>query len=193
MVGAILHCQVAAWTPDREELQPVFERLAALERPVALHPAIFQFGPAEVFEDWMLWASIAPMFETSITAARIIYSGLLDRVPELVVVVPHLGGVLPFLTQRLADLSKTGAAEHDALWYMQNRLLFDSCNLFGPALDLTAATVGADRIMFGSDYPARGSVKRNVDHIRESSLGDDAKQAILAGTAERYGFERTAL
>jgi aminocarboxymuconate-semialdehyde decarboxylase len=192
VVSAILHTDLRSWLPDRPELEPVFRRMAQLDLPVSLHPATNQVGPAEAFADWLLWASVGPMVETTVAAGRMMLSGLLDRVPDLVVVVPHLGGVLPFLSQRMVDQSRTGDAEHDVLWYMQNRLLYDTCNLGAAALDATVATVGADRIMLGSDYSVRGPLSRHVAYVAESGLPEEDKHAILHGTAERYGFTRTA-
>jgi predicted TIM-barrel fold metal-dependent hydrolase len=192
VVSVIMHCDLRTWLPDKPELEPVFRRAAELGLPVSLHPATNQIGPPEAFADWMMWASIGPMIETTVAASRMMLSGLLDRVPELVVVVPHLGGVLPFLVQRMVDQSATGDAEHNVLWYMQNRLIYDTCNLGDAALDATVATVGADRIMLGSDYAIRGPLTRHVAYIAESVLSDEDKHAILHGTAERYGFTRTA-
>jgi aminocarboxymuconate-semialdehyde decarboxylase len=113
---------------------------------------------------------------------------MLDRVPELTLIVPHLGGVLPYLTQRLVDQSATGAAEHDALWYMQNRLLFDSCSFHPPALRCAIETVTADRILLGSDYPIRGTLVRAVGDIETSGLPQPDQAAILQGNARRYGL-----
>jgi hypothetical protein len=111
----------------------------------------------------------------------------LDRVPDLTLIIPHLGGVLPYVIGRLADQAG-GAAERDILSYLSNRCFVDSCSHHHPALMCAAETLSPDRILLGSDYPARGSLARAVADIEGSSLDAANRRAILGGNAERLGL-----
>ncbi|MDP9820781.1 amidohydrolase family protein [Nocardioides massiliensis] len=164
--------------PDRSE--EVLARAAELGLPVVLHPAV-ESG-VETLDDWMLDASLSPVVTSSLAAARLVLSGVLDRVPDLNVVVPHLGGVLPYLTQRFVDFG-TGSAEHDLVYYLRHRLFVDTCSYHPPAMRCAIATLGADRLVLGSDHPSRGAVGRAVADVRGHFETDQEASAVLGGTA----------
>ena len=124
------------------------------------------------------------MFSSTAGAARFMLSGMLDRLPDLIVIVPHLGGTLPYLAQRLVDQNGRGEAEHNILEYLQTRIWLDSCSYHPPALKCALETVGPDRILLGSDYPFRGSVARAVDDVTD-------EPALLHDNVERlWGLRR---
>jgi aminocarboxymuconate-semialdehyde decarboxylase len=116
---------------------------------------------------------------------RLIFSGMLDRVPDLDVIVPHLGGTLPYLTQRFVDMGH-GDAELDVAHYLRHRLWLDTCSYHPPAFRCAVDTAGADRIVLGTDFPFRGSLQRAVDDVVANAPGPDARAAILGGTASRW-------
>jgi predicted TIM-barrel fold metal-dependent hydrolase len=188
--GIIAFAATSRWTLDRPELEPVYRETARLEMPILVHPALDDLSAHPVFGDFGLWASLAPMVETSAAVARIMLSGMLDRVPGLTLIVPHLGGVLPYLAQRLVDQSGTGAAEQNCLEYLRSRCLLDSCSFHRPALACAVDTVSADRIMLGSDYPYRRPLARAVSDIHDSGLDEDARAAILGLTAIKQRLVR---
>ena len=78
--------------------------------------------------DFRLADSLGAMFSSTAGAARFMLSGMLDRLPDLIVIVPHLGGTLPYLAQRLVDQNGRGGAEHNILEYLQTRIWLDSCS-----------------------------------------------------------------
>lgn len=181
-IGLMTHSN--GWTLDDPSFEPFYARAAQLGLPVVLHPQLED--PPPPYRDWALAASLAPMVNSSLGVLRLILSGLLDRVPGLEVIVPHLGGTIPFLIQRLLDLSGKGGAEHDLLHYCRNRLYFDTCSYHPPALRCAAETVGAGRLVLGSDYPFRGGLGRCVDDVERSGFSPADQEAILGGTATRW-------
>lgn len=186
--GVIAFATTGEWTLDDARLEPVFSTLGRLGLPVLLHPSMGEIQEFPALQDWRLSASLGAVFETSIIASRLVFSGLLDRVPELTLIVPHLGGVLPYLAQRIGDLTGNGDAQHDLLYYLQNHILFDSCSYYPPALSLAVETVTADRILLGSDFPARGPISRAVEDIRNGGLTESQQEAILRNNAIRFGL-----
>lgn len=197
--GVIFHCEVSKWTPDQPELEPVFAEIASLGMPVMIHPQGHQLGPADVLDDWKLWSSIAPMVETSVVAARMMLSGLLDRVPDLTLIHPHLAGILPFILQRLTNQSGSGSAEHDVRWYLENRILTDAANLTPSSLEAAATVFPVERILLASDYPAAVSrnlddltkvLARAVEYVRSSRLSPAEQLSIIEENATRLGFGR---
>ena len=125
------------------------------------------------------------MVSSSLSAARMILSGRLDQVPDLHLIVPHLGGVLPYLTQRFADFGQALAA-NDFGWYLRHRLYFDTCSFHPPAFRCAVETCGVGRLIMGTDYPIRGPLQRAVDDIT-STLSDDKERAgVLGATAGQW-------
>ena len=78
---------------------PIFERCQALKLPVLLHP-ITVIG-AERLQPFYLHNLLGNPFDTAVAAAHLVFGGVLDRLPQLQVCLPHAGGALPYLAGRL--------------------------------------------------------------------------------------------
>jgi len=169
---------------DSPDLEPVLRAIADAGLVAQMHPAFEP--PADAMRAWGLGGSLGAVFGNSLAAARMILSGVLDRVPNLDLIVTHLGGTLPFLEARINDLSGTGDALNPLGFYLRERVWADNCSYHEPSLICTVETMGASRIVTGSDYPFRGTVKRCIDDIRDSSLSDEDKDLILHRNALRW-------
>jgi aminocarboxymuconate-semialdehyde decarboxylase len=180
VAALIMPAGTAAWTLDDAAFRPVWGAIADAGLPVLLHPSLEPWPPA--FRKWRLGAGLGVPVETSLAALHLIFSGLLDEFSGLDVIVPQLGGVLPYLTQRLIDRGQ-GDARHDVGHYLRNRLYYDNNSYHPPALRCAIDTVGADRIMLGSDYPFRGSLAQCVGDIADADIGQRQRDAVLSGTA----------
>ena len=182
--GGFIDCVNVPYTIDEARFDSVYAKLAELRMPVVLHPAP-PMPPGALYEDLNVTSIVGMMANLSSSALRLILGGTLDRVPDLDVIVPQLGGTIPFLMQRAIDLN-LGGIEHDLLHYFRNRMWLDTNNLWPPALRCAIDTVGVDRIVFGSDYPLRRTLDVAVRDIRDSWLDDDEKSSILGGVATRW-------
>jgi len=176
------------WPPDDSRFDEVYAAIASSERLMMVHPADDAITRLRVFDSWTLSASIAPMIETSAAVARLILSGTLDRVEDLTVLVPHLGGVLPYLLQRIADQSGRGAAAHDFAHYFQHRLVTDTCSFHAPAFNCAVAAFTSERLVLGSDWPYRGSLARLLADEGLMGLAPNERIAVTAGNAARLGL-----
>jgi aminocarboxymuconate-semialdehyde decarboxylase len=179
---------VAAQTlyrPDEIGIEPLLARAAELGLPVVLHPTVssVDFGPG--FFGLGLESGMQAMVTTSLVASRLAFSGILDRIPELELVLTNLGGVLPFLGERL-DTRQRGPARLPMTEYMRTRMYFDSCGYpAGVAFRCALDAVGPGRILLGSDYPAR-PIEPHLESVRQLGLSVDEEAAILGGTAARW-------
>jgi aminocarboxymuconate-semialdehyde decarboxylase len=180
VAALVMPAGTATWTLDDEAFRPVWAAIADAGLPVMLHPSLEPWPPA--FRKWRLGAGIGVPVETSLAALHLIFSGTLDMYPELDIIVPQLGGVLPYLTQRLIDRGR-GDARHDVAHYLKHRLYYDNNSYHPPALRCAIDTVGADRIMLGSDYPFRGPLAQCVQDITEADIDERQRNAVISGTA----------
>lgn len=179
-----------AYAPDRAEWSAVLERTSELGLPLLLHPMRMDPSSSDdpfvsAFADHGLMSALQSMTGTSLAALRLALSGTLDRLPRLDVIVPHLGGVIPYLAQRLVDQAR-GASERGILDHLRSRFYYDNCSFHEPALRCAIDTVGAGRIMLGSDYPYRGGAGRPLETLAASDLAEDVKRTIATATAERW-------
>jgi predicted TIM-barrel fold metal-dependent hydrolase len=150
----------------------------------ALHPALEDVGRA--FGDFGLTASVAPVVSSTLGALRLALSGMLDRVSNLDVIVPHLGGLVPYLTQRIIDLSGQAQASFTIEHYLAERFYLDTCSFHPPALECALRTTPVGRMLLGSDAPFRGAVARAVEDVRESALTPQEQIAVLGANAARW-------
>jgi predicted TIM-barrel fold metal-dependent hydrolase len=189
VAGVCIGVSGIAFAPESDEWRPVLDRIAGLRLPLMLHPQLLDPARSEdpfahAFAEYGLRSGVQAMVATSIAALRLVLSGCLDDLGDLVVIVPHLGGVIPYLAQRLADQTKgrnTRPLEH----YLRERFFYDNCSYHHAALRCAIETVGADRIMLGSDYPFRGPLGRCIDTVLRSDLDAGTKQLMTRDNAAR--------
>src|SRR4029077_16436652 len=153
---------------------------------VSLHPLGVGARLGDAYGlDWM----VASCFEDTIAALRLVMSGLTDRFPAIRFIVPHLGGTLPFLWQRIEDhldrarVAGGAAPQHGAATAALRRFFFDSVNQSAAALRCACETIGADRIMLGSDYPFL-TVPDCVSFVQNSDLRPNEVTSLLDVNAQ---------
>ncbi|VIO73176.1 hypothetical protein CI1B_47800 [Bradyrhizobium ivorense] len=166
---------------------PLYARLAKLRAPLFIHPLGFSQG--QRLGDFFMVNSVGQPVEETLAIAHFIMGGVLDRHPDLDVVIAHGGGYYPFYAARMDHAWKVRPEVRrftaDAPSTYLKRLWFDSC-VFSPTLiDNLVATVGADRVMMGSDYPFDMGDDDPVGLVRQAKLSDADREKILFGNASR--------
>jgi len=136
--------------------EPLLAELAERRLAVHVHPTI---PPAADLDTFGLPPSLYEFtFETTRTVASLLFNGVLDRLPDLRLILSHAGGTLPFLAQRLTYGPVIGSylserAPRDIVASLR-RLHYDiamSANRY--ALPSLAALADPGHTLFGSDYP----------------------------------------
>ncbi|MCX7622193.1 MAG: amidohydrolase family protein [Thermomicrobium sp.] len=194
LVGAMLFSNVNGKPIDLPEFWPVYEAAEALGVPLVIHPTTPAF--AEHLADFRLVALLGFAYDTTLVAVRMVLGGLLDRFPRLTLVQTHLGGVLPYLAERVqrgyrAYPELRGRLRRDPMDYF--RAMYLDTVLFDPAcLLLGLAFVGEDRLLLGSDHPHQvGDIVRAPRVIEELPISPHTKRKILADNARRlYRLDR---
>jgi predicted TIM-barrel fold metal-dependent hydrolase len=182
--GISLFAPGSAWMPDDVVLTPVFTRISELGLPMVMHPSHEQVP--EHWKDWKISRALGPMVSSTVCASRILLSGMLDRVPDLELIMPHLGGTLLFLIGRYGDVAGQGAAERPIIEYLRSQFYFDTCSFHEPALRCAVDTVGVERLVMGTDSPFRGPAQRMVSHIEEAFADGESRHLVLGETARKW-------
>ena len=170
------------------DFAPVFARCEALRLPVLLHP-LTVIGAARLAK-FYLNNFLGNPFDTAVAAAHLVFGGVLDRHPKLEVCLPHAGGAMPYLTGRLTHGQSVrpetkGVAKRPFERYLR-RFTYDTITHSPQLLKFLIATVGADRVMLGSDYCFDMGYTRPVDVVTQRlRLARADQRRILGATAAR--------
>jgi 6-methylsalicylate decarboxylase len=95
-------------------------------------------------------------FDTTRTAVQLVLNGIVDRYPNVRIILSHAGGFLPYAALRFAELAhvfRPEAATPDDIIARFQRFYFDTALLSGPALPTLKAFAESGHILFGSDFP----------------------------------------
>jgi predicted TIM-barrel fold metal-dependent hydrolase len=160
-VGDLGLCGVSLLAPNEgrplvtEELLPVYARVGELGVPLFLHPALRTNTRPQTKTRRAEWC-LAWTFHTALAALQLIDGGVLDEVPELAVVHPHLGGVLPYVAGRISAHAGVEAGSYAAEpleYYLTTNFYADTAQATPAALHLAIEMYGIDRIVFATDHP----------------------------------------
>ena len=142
---------------DDPFFHPLYERCAELDLPIFLHPTVPVLSEAPM-ADYNLIPIVGFLFDTTLAALRLIMSGTLKKFPGVKFVLPHVGSTIPYLMGRIDYLSNNlpNGREHldgEAPSTFFKQFYFDTVSSYQPAIDYFYGLYGADRLLFGSDYP----------------------------------------
>lgn len=183
--GVILPTHVFGEALDDDKFEPLLAALNERKVTVALHPDAFRAEGvlAEWFMDW----SIGAPFEDTIVALRLVSSGRIDQFPDIKWIVPHAGGTLAVLWQRM---DKQYASVGEMLGFDRmpseyaGHFIYDSATNTPDTLALAADEFGANRLVMGTDFPFIDfdDMGAAVKTVKECRAIDDP-DAVLGGAA----------
>ncbi len=187
-IGVMVLANIAGRSLTDEAFAPVWAEIDKRSLPVLVHPTAPP-GTADLdLRQFNLIASLGFMFDTSLAFTRMIYSGFLDRYPNLKLIASHAGGALPFLAGRLDRCFEQMSACREAISeppaeYL-HRIYYDAVTYRQEALEMCLSVGGEANVMYGSDYP------HNIGDMsgclaRVDALGGGAKRAVRGANAER--------
>lgn len=186
VVGILISTRIAGDWPDGQIAEPFWSQVEELGLPVFLHP-FYGTGDGSIaaYNDMLRFALEFP-FETAITFARIITSGLLDRHPNLKLVMAHAGGPLPALIGRLeayCGKSYRNSLRNPIHSYLP-RFFYDAISYSPAVLRMTAEQVGVDHLLFGTDHPySAADPCQLADTVLHADFSGFEQASIFSGNA----------
>ena len=174
---------------DDPALFPFFEACAELDVAIFVHPATPLVGQERLTKYYFPLIVGNPL-ETALAASKLIYGGVLERLPELRVCFAHGGGAFPFTLARLDHGWKVrpegpAAIPRPPREYAR-QLYFDSLTLSATNLRFIVEQFGAERVVIGSDYPFDMGSADPVGALGEAALSASALEQIQSGAARRF-------
>lgn len=177
---------------DDERYLPFWERVEELGVPVYLHPRDPLSGNQGIYEGHpeLMGAVWSFTVETATHALRLMTSGLFDRFPGLTVVLGHLGETLPHyiwrIDHRVGFMGDLRRFDKPLSHYLrENFLITTSGNFRTQALVNILSELGADRVLFSSDYPYE-SMREAADWFDTASIGEADRLKIGRTNAQRF-------
>ncbi len=153
---------------DLPRYLPFWDVVESLDAPFYLHPRNPLPVDAKIYEGhpWLMGPTWAFGQETAVHALRLMCSGLFDKHPGLTIILGHLGEGLPYSMWRVDHRNAWTksppaypAKRPIADYFRENFYLTTSGNFRTQTLIDAILEVGADRILFSTDWPFE-----NVDH-----------------------------
>jgi predicted TIM-barrel fold metal-dependent hydrolase len=169
-VGVQLYSNAAGKALDSPEFQPIFDELARRDRAIWLHPARAGNFPdylSEQRSQYEIWWTFGWPYETSVAMARLVFSGLFDRHPNLKIITHHMGAMIPYFEGRVGygwDQLGLRTSDEDYGSLLQSmkkrpldyfKMFYADTALFGAraATECGLSFFGVDRVLFASDTP----------------------------------------
>ncbi len=171
------------------QFAPIWQEIDRLALPVLVHPTAPQGLREMHMEAFNLIPPVGFMFDTTLAFAHMIFSGFIDRYPNLKLIAAHGGAALPYLAGRFDICHEKIPACSDVIkdkpsTYLQ-RIFYDTVVYEQAALELCVKVAGtADNVLYGSDYP------HNIGDMagclaRVNALPDNQGKRIAGKNAER--------
>ncbi|WP_424139851.1 amidohydrolase family protein [Roseomonas chloroacetimidivorans] len=206
--GLQIHSHVDGLPLDDERFFPIFEVAARSGKPVLLHPTRGNEMPDYRSEDrskYEIWWTFGWPYETSAAMARLVFSGLMDRLPELKVMAHHLGAMIPYFEGRVGpgwDLLGTRTTDEDLkpvlqqlrkrpFEYFKHDFYADSAT-FGSRAAMVCGLefYGADKVLFASDCPfdpekGPGYIRETIAVLESLELSPEDRDKICFRNAEK--------
>lgn len=168
-----------------------WQTAAELNVPVYLHPRPALPAGGRILEGHpeLIGATWGFGTETATHILRLIFSGLFDRLPDLQLILGHLGEGLPAMlwrTQYGFDLNPFDKKIHKTLaeYFADNIHITTSGNFSDQALINAVLTVGADRILFAVDYPYADTAMA-ARWIEQAPISESDRRKIAHGNARQ--------
>ena len=186
--GAMLFSNVNGIGLDDQRFWPLYEAANDLGAVLYIHPT-HPVG-VEAMTDYWLMPLVGFLCDTTLAAAKIVFSGVAERFPRIRWALCHMGGAIPYLAERLdrgfeafsecrANLKKRPTE------YLKD-FYYDTVNFNPRAVELAIDFAGTDHILAGSDYPHQiGSISKMLETLRSLRVEEAARGAMFGGNAQR--------
>jgi len=186
--GAMVFSNVNHVALSDPRYDPLWQRADELKAVIYIHPTD-PLG-VEAMLDYWLMPLVGFLMDTTLAASKLVFSGVVERHPNIRWVLTHMGGAIPYLAERLdrgyrafedcrVNISRPPSE------YLRH-FYFDTVNFSPSALRLVLDFAGEDRVLAGSDYPHQiGSIPLMIETLERFETSAAIKEKIRFTNAAR--------
>jgi predicted TIM-barrel fold metal-dependent hydrolase len=197
--GVLIYTPISEKPLDSPEFVALFEKMAEYNLPIWIHPkraadyADYRTENKSLYEIHRIYGW---PYETTVAMHRFVFSGILQKYPNLKLITHHCGGMVPYFADRITgfyDLSKMRGGDEYKIRLTRHpleyfRLFYNDTAIYGNPAGLMCAYAffGADHILFGTDMPHDNQLgdrytRQTINAIEEMAINDLDKKKIFAG------------
>ena len=185
--GVAFGCSILNQPVTGKEFEPLYREMNRRGAILFFHPVVNGLCSA-LLNDFNLAGSVGTTMEDTLVVLHMIVGQIPHRYPNIKIIVPHFGGLIPMLLNRMdnqlasayKNLPEKPSRTAKRFWYDtvghgSRAALRCACDAFGP-----------DHLVTGSDYPVLlpyENYAKTFSYIREAGLPDDVADQILYRTA----------
>ena len=193
-LGAMIHGQTHGVFLDDLSVRPVLAAAERLDVPIYLHPATppaavretYYSGLSEEVEACLSTSGWGWHSETAMHVLRMVAGGVVEGLPDLKLIVGHMGEGLPFHLDRIESMLSPVIVGHSrtvAETLRQNLYLTTSGYNTATPLLCALAAFGVDHIMFSVDHPFASS-EQATTFLRSAPVDEVDREKIAHGNVE---------
>jgi len=166
---------------------PLWQKANELKAVIYIHPTD-PAGVEAMLEYWLM-PLVGFLMDTTLAAAKLVFSGVVERHPNIRWVLTHMGGAIPYLAERLDRGYRAFADCREHISGPPSEYLrtfyFDTVNFNPAAIRLALDFAGPDRILAGSDYPHQiGSIPLMKESLEKLGLDSRTNAKVFGGNAD---------
>ncbi len=200
--GVLIYSNAAGRAIDGDEFLPFYQTMEKLDAPIWMHPARTPMQADYIDEDtskYAMWQIFGWPYETSLAMTRLIFSGIMDKVPNIKIITHHSGAMIPAFDKRIEHVyplfDYMGQLEPE---YKQlkkplldyYRMFYNDTALMGSIGGMNAAYAffGSDKLLYGTDTPfdtvgGRIFNEEAIASIEALSIPPAEREKIYSGNA----------
>ena len=185
---------------DAPEFMPVYEKMVELDRPIFIHPLREMTIPdyeGEPSSRYRVWTKLGWPYATALAMTRLVYGGVLEKLPDLKIVTHHCGGLIPYLAGRIDwndDFNEMRMGKRDiylkesALTYYRRFFYDTAVNGNTAALECGLSFAGLDQMVFATDMPFCNQmglrlIRDTIDSVERLQITAEEKRKIFQENA----------
>ncbi|MFC1593896.1 amidohydrolase family protein [Candidatus Omnitrophota bacterium] len=171
---------------DDEMFLPVFEKAEKYNLPIFVHAQVINPIGFERVKDPLLMPVLEYVFDVTMCAGKLMMSEIYTKFPSLKFIFAHFAGVMPFVADRFDatysmlrmrnSVKDLGQAPTQIL---KNLFVDTSGTKSKPQLEMALEFFGPERIIWGSDFPAKRDLDKSIETVNALTIDEKSKQAIL--------------
>jgi len=186
LCAVMLFSNIGGRPVDAPEFEPIFAHAESKGLPIVIHPTFPAWGA--VMMDYMMIPMVGFQMDSSLALLRLILGGMLERHPNLDIVMPHAGGVLPYMIGRIDYQTESMGRKPEHIVQAPSaylkRVFLDTCSPSLEAIEYACNFTGPERIVFGTDHPwVDPKIFLNI--IDRLKISDAEKSLIFSANAKR--------
>jgi predicted TIM-barrel fold metal-dependent hydrolase len=199
--GVYLHTPVDEKPLDAPEFLPLYEKMAEYDLPIVIHPMRKVDHPdylTEKVSKYNMFSLFGWPYDTTSAMARLVFSGIMEKYPNLKIVTHHLGGMVPFYAERIRQFTQVMRIgeekpflKKDAIDYF--KMFYADTAIYGnpTALKCGHEFFGPDHVLFGIDFPLGDTehgdrnYRQTINAIEQMDITEEERKKIYEDNARK--------